>query len=547
AKQEKNDGYESKAYFYLANLCGTISQKDSAFYYYDKAIQKANQINDDKTVLYYKVNKSNYLFSEFDFDGALSLYNECLDLAKKTNDTYTYDYIIIKKGNITYEIGKYKESLEIFKKGIQRKDFKKETILGIQLSISKAYLKLNEPDSAFIYTKKGIVESQKSKLDEFEMHFLNQQGLILIYKNNYPKAKEVFDKALQLSEKSNILEMTRLILINMSKLYTLQNENSKAIEILEQILENKNKIALSSERLAEIHYLLAENYKVTNNLSVSNIHLQKFIEEEKKLGQKKIETIDYLHKIDVSEINNQKTAQITQKKILIIILIIFIIVIVSIFYRKKKNDNENQVRFDNLLQKINDFENELSKRELIDTNVSQNLKETIVSETQMDFQEHILDDNNLLIDFADNHIEAEDIDEDLKIEGEMLSNSFVIKDKTITEILEKLIKLEEKKYFLNQECTLHNVAKKVKTNTAYLSKIVNNELGKTFSTYINELRINYIIIELKNNSKLRSYSINAIAEEIGYKSSDSFTKYFNATTGISPTIYIKKINKLLEK
>ena len=127
-----------------------------------------------------------------------------------------------------------------------------------------------------------------------------------------------------------------------------------------------------------------------------------------------------------------------------------------------------------------------------------------------------------------------------------VSNSYIIKNEKVNEILEKLVALEEKKYFLKQECTLHNVAKKLKTNTSYLSKIVNNELGKNFNTYINELRINYIIIELKNNSKLRSYSVNAIAIEIGYKRPDAFTRSFKEVTGLTPATYIKKVNKLLE-
>ncbi|HDZ04569.1 MAG TPA: AraC family transcriptional regulator [Maribacter sp.] len=57
------------------------------------------------------------------------------------------------------------------------------------------------------------------------------------------------------------------------------------------------------------------------------------------------------------------------------------------------------------------------------------------------------------------------------------------------------------------------------------------------------LRINSIINELKTNKQLRSYSVKAIAEEIGYKSADSSSKYFKKNTGLSPSSYIKKFNK----
>jgi YesN/AraC family two-component response regulator len=114
----------------------------------------------------------------------------------------------------------------------------------------------------------------------------------------------------------------------------------------------------------------------------------------------------------------------------------------------------------------------------------------------------------------------------------------------IQEILSKIEYLEEKKYYLKQECTMHNMAKRLKTNTSYLSSIINNHLNKTFSNYINELRINYAILELKNNKRLRSYSVKAISEEIGYKSADSFSKYFKEATGLTPSVYIKKISTL---
>lgn len=108
----------------------------------------------------------------------------------------------------------------------------------------------------------------------------------------------------------------------------------------------------------------------------------------------------------------------------------------------------------------------------------------------------------------------------------------------------KIQKLEDKQYYLRQDCTMHNMAKKLKTNTSYLSKIVNTHLEKSFSTYINELRINHAILELKNNKRLRSYSVKGIAEEMGYKNADAFSRYFKAATGISPTVYIKKIQEI---
>ncbi len=72
--------------------------------------------------------------------------------------------------------------------------------------------------------------------------------------------------------------------------------------------------------------------------------------------------------------------------------------------------------------------------------------------------------------------------------------------------------------------------------------MINAHHQKNFNTYINDLRINYAILKLKEDTRFRSYSIQSISEDIGYKSPDSFTKYFKKRTGLLPSVYIKKLN-----
>ena len=58
---------------------------------------------------------------------------------------------------------------------------------------------------------------------------------------------------------------------------------------------------------------------------------------------------------------------------------------------------------------------------------------------------------------------------------------------TFTNITHMDDDIEDKLVFLNQDYTQQFVAKKIKTNTAYLSFVVNKRFGKTFSEYANEL------------------------------------------------------------
>jgi len=71
--------------------------------------------------------------------------------------------------------------------------------------------------------------------------------------------------------------------------------------------------------------------------------------------------------------------------------------------------------------------------------------------------------------------------------------------------------------------------------------IINHHKEKNFSNYLNDLRIEYVIKELKTNIVLRKYTIEALANEIGFNSSESFSKAFYRKTGIYPSYYIKRL------
>ncbi len=113
----------------------------------------------------------------------------------------------------------------------------------------------------------------------------------------------------------------------------------------------------------------------------------------------------------------------------------------------------------------------------------------------------------------------------------------------ITSILNKLEAFENSKEFLNHEITLQSLAKYFKTNANYLSRVTNLKIGKNFSQYINDLRIEYSMKRILSEKKIRNYTIKAIAEECGYKNAESFSKAFYKRNGIYPSYYIKKLNK----
>ncbi|MEO8515836.1 MAG: helix-turn-helix domain-containing protein [Flavobacterium sp.] len=110
-------------------------------------------------------------------------------------------------------------------------------------------------------------------------------------------------------------------------------------------------------------------------------------------------------------------------------------------------------------------------------------------------------------------------------------------------LLAKLKVLEDKLFYLKPEFTQQEVAKKIKTNTTYLSYVVNKNYNKSFSVYYNELRIAYVINQIINNTRYREYTTQAIAESAGFKNADSFSSSFKKKTGVTPYQFINEIKK----
>ena len=120
-----------------------------------------------------------------------------------------------------------------------------------------------------------------------------------------------------------------------------------------------------------------------------------------------------------------------------------------------------------------------------------------------------------------------------------VSKTSNIPKETEDALVQKLAQFENSKQFTKQDMSLATLASHFDTNTKYLSEIINTHKHKNFNSYINELRINYIIDKLKNNSTYLNYKISYLAEESGFSSHSSFATVFKAVTGIPPTVFIE--------
>lgn len=143
----------------------------------------------------------------------------------------------------------------------------------------------------------------------------------------------------------------------------------------------------------------------------------------------------------------------------------------------------------------------------------------------------------------------------IEITRSNLLSSFTIVDKkketkkntilkeTEDQILVKLKRFESSKRFINKDISLAVLAGQLDSNTKYLSEIINTHYNVNFNTYINRLRINYIIEKLKTDPNFINYKISYLAENCGFSSHSSFATVFKSVTGISPVKFIELLNQ----
>ncbi len=127
--------------------------------------------------------------------------------------------------------------------------------------------------------------------------------------------------------------------------------------------------------------------------------------------------------------------------------------------------------------------------------------------------------------------------------SEKESYSLNISNETQQQILSKLSTFERSLEFLQKDITLTLLAHQLNTNPKYLSEIIKINKNKTFSSYINGLKINYITKKLFKSSLYREYKISYLAEECGYSSSQVFVIAFKKETGVTPSYFIKNLKK----
>ncbi|MGN6437261.1 MAG: helix-turn-helix domain-containing protein [Agriterribacter sp.] len=115
----------------------------------------------------------------------------------------------------------------------------------------------------------------------------------------------------------------------------------------------------------------------------------------------------------------------------------------------------------------------------------------------------------------------------------------IMTTETEQKLLMELDSFEQSTTFVDNNLSLSSLATLMNTNTKYLSAVIKTYKETDFNSYVNGLRVNYVIGKLRTNPEWRKYKIKTLATEAGFSSHSQFATIFKTVTGLSPSVFIR--------
>jgi AraC-like DNA-binding protein len=446
---------------------------------------------------------------QFKYSKALDNYFKAEKYAKGNNEDLNF-YIKRSIGVLrSEELGEVEEALLLYREClnyIRKKDISSEKYSSdyhnLLFVLADAHKSLNNLDSASFYNKLGFKESIKTNDKFYIPYFILNEGANEMFKKNYKASLDSINKALPqiILDKNygNILASY----FYLGKSYAGMSNEKKAIQNFIKVdsmyLLNKR---ITPEFISGYSYLV-EYYKKIGDKENQLKFLNKFMSIDsilqrnyKQLNKVLVKEYDTPHLIAEKE----ALIQSLEKKqsasyIWIVVLVTGVTGLIGYqFYLKKQHQNRFEAMLNpgiSIEENSTVLETQLTKPDAKESQVQQSLSDEIV-----------------------------------------------------LELLEKLTVFENDKGFIENTISIQKLALQLNTNTKYLSKVINEQKGKTFVQYINELRVNEAVLQLQAQPVLQNYTIASLASEFGFNSAEAFSAAFYKKYKIKPSFFIKELSK----
>ncbi|WP_244911931.1 AraC family transcriptional regulator [Flavobacterium araucananum] len=468
--------------------------------YADSMIHSAKKANDNaligasylsKGIVYYGQKKHKY---------ALDNYLIADNYISKTNDKYLIYKVKYNIAHIKYYLGFYDEAISLFNECIDYfKENNTRAYLNSLHSLGLCYNRIGNYGLCSEINENGIQEGIRLDNNEMKEYFIHSEGVNQYFKNNYTTAIKKISATIPTINKNKDFANESVGYFYIGKSYWNLHNREMALQYffkVDKIFDDKEYIRPDMRQNYE---LIIKYYKSKKDLNKQLYYIEKLLKADSVLDNRfrylsgrvrKVYDTKVLlkEKQDIEDLFNKRKYN---DFIFTGIVVLFFLIVSFITYRHITNKNIYRKKFEELMAK-----NEAAPK----TEVKN----------------------------GDNGI------------------GNINKD-TVADILKQLEKFEKDKKFLAKDLTSAKLASIFNSNPKYLSMIIYQYRGKKFVKYIADLKIDYLIKLLKEDAKIRKYSNSALAEEVGFSSTKTFTQAFFAEAGCPTSYFIGELNKMSQE
>lgn len=463
--------------------------------------------------------KADYFFNNSILDKALKNYLKVSFYSQMNNDPENiikskYDIETLKRRiNETEEVlSLYKESC----KYLFTTENKIDTPLYFTViaAIASVYNYLGQHDYSSHYNKLGHFKALKDEKESHTEYFALNQGASLYHMSQlYQEGIDSLAKDLPYYERNAKQTNLSLAYYYCAKSYSHLGQFEKSINYykkVDTIFQIKRSIDPIS--IASYHELI-QYYKNKNDLENELLYVNQLIQVNRVLQNENLSlSKDMSKEYDIPQLKSEKEQIVKQmytndasfKQVLATgFIMLFISLNVLVYQYQKKNSYKK--KFEALMNPIEKKAHAIKigkKGKQFRETINKGVRKKLAKEKSLDISPEI-----------------------------------------VASILESLKLFEQEQQFLSDTITLHSLAKKLHTNSNYLSRVVNTYKKKSFANYLNLLRIKHFIRYAKKDPDVRKFTIKAIASEVGFRNTESFSKAFFKYKRIRPSYFLQGLQK----
>ena len=491
AKREQNwekviNGYKNQLH---------EAAENEKLFYADSMIMVAEKTGDNGLIGSAYLSKGIVYYGRKEHIRALDNYIIAYDHIIKTDDQYLKHKAYYNIGHIKYYLGFYDEALIVFQKCIDY--FRNEDSRAYLNSIHSLGLCHNRMGNYSLCTATnnlGLKEGARLDNNEMLPYFLHSEGINQYFRKNYTHSIQKIENSLPWIIENKDFANESVAFFYIGKSYWSAHKKEKALfyfKKMDTIFEIRNYIRPD---LREGYELLIGHYKSKKDLKMQLYYVNKLIKADSILNTNFKYLSGKVHKeYDTKKLLSEKEKiekQLLNKEnhdfafITTIISLFILVLYLSFSFMIKKRRFKSKFK-----ELMNDVKVPPKDGKKTDTGIH------------------------------------------------------VINPEVALELLKSIERFEAEKKYLEKDMTLNRLSALYNSNTRYMSIIIHHYRNKKYTDYLNDLKIEHIVLLLKENTKYRNYTFKALADEAGFSNAQHLTKAFFAKTGITLSFFIAELKK----